>query len=248
MRTGLGRRVREAFISGKGSSLLAADYSQIELRVLAHFSRDPALMKAFENGEDIHSATSSLVYDVPIDKVDSDMRRIAKVLNFGVIYGLSPHGIARQTNLSQADGKKFIDIYFNKYPGIQEYLDGVKTQCREKGYVETILGRRRYLPDISAKNFRLRSQAERAAINMPIQGTAADIIKIAMINIQNRLNDLSMKSMMILQVHDELIFEVPNNELSQMESIVHELMSSSINLEVPLSVEIKRGGNWGNLR
>ncbi len=248
VRTGLGRRVREAFISGKGSSLLAADYSQIELRVLAHFSRDPALMKAFENGEDIHSATSSLVYDVPIDKVDSDMRRIAKVLNFGVIYGLSPHGIARQTNLSQADGKKFIDIYFNKYPGIQEYLDGVKTQCREKGYVETILGRRRYLPDISAKNFRLRSQAERAAINMPIQGTAADIIKIAMINIQNRLNDLSMKSMMILQVHDELIFEVPNNELSQMESIVHELMSSSINLEVPLSVEIKRGGNWGNLR
>ena len=227
---------------------MAADYSQIELRVLAHFSRDPALMKAFENGEDIHSATSSLVYDVPIDKVDSDMRRIAKVLNFGVIYGLSPHGIARQTNLSQADGKKFIDIYFNKYPGIQEYLDGVKTQCREKGYVETILGRRRYLPDISAKNFRLRSQAERAAINMPIQGTAADIIKIAMINIQNRLNDLSMKSMMILQVHDELIFEVPNNELSQMESIVHELMSSSINLEVPLSVEIKRGGNWGNLR
>ena len=176
VRTELGRRVREAFISKKGSSLLAADYSQIELRVLAHFSHDPALMKAFENGEDIHNATSSLVYDVPIEQVDSHMRRIAKVLNFGVIYGLSPHGIARQTDLSQSDGKKFIDIYFNKYPGIQKYLDSVKTQCRIKGYVETILGRRRYLPDINARNFRLRSQAERAAINMPIQGTAADII------------------------------------------------------------------------
>ena len=247
VRTELGRRVREAFISKDGWSLLAADYSQIELRVLAHFSRDPGLIKAFENGEDIHSSTSSLVYDIPINKVDSDMRRIAKVLNFGVIYGLSPHGIARQTDLSQKDGKKFIDIYFDKYPGIQTYLDSVKEQCRANGYVETILGRRRYLPDINARNFRLRSQAERAAINMPIQGTAADIIKVAMINIQKRLQDLEMKSMMILQVHDELIFEVPNNELSQVESIVSELMPSSLKLDVPLAVEIKKGYDWGNL-
>ena len=247
VRTELGRRVREAFISKDGWSLLAADYSQIELRVLAHFSRDPGLIEAFENGEDIHSSTSSLVYDIPINKVDSDMRRIAKVLNFGVIYGLSPHGIARQTDLSQKDGKKFIDIYFDKYPGIQTYLDSVKEQCRANGYVETILGRRRYLPDINARNFRLRSQAERAAINMPIQGTAADIIKVAMINIQKRLQDLEMKSMMILQVHDELIFEVPNNELSQVESIVSELMPSSLKLDVPLAVEIKKGYDWGNL-
>ena len=175
------------------------------------------------------------------------MRRIAKVLNFGVIYGLSPHGIARQTDLSQKDGKKFIDIYFDKYPGIQTYLDSVKEQCRANGYVETILGRRRYLPDINARNFRLRSQAERAAINMPIQGTAADIIKVAMINIQKRLQDLEMKTMMILQVHDELIFEVPQNELFQVETIVSELMPSSLKLGVPLAVEIKKGYDWGNL-
>ena len=140
VRTELGRRLREAFVSRDGWSLLAADYSQIELRVLAHFSRDPGLIKAFESGEDIHNSTSSLVYDIPINEVDSDMRRIAKVLNFGVIYGLSPHGIARQTDLSQKDGKKFIDIYFDKYPGIQTYLDSVKEQCRANGYVETILG------------------------------------------------------------------------------------------------------------
>ncbi len=247
VRTDLGRRVREAFTSEIGSSLLAADYSQIELRVLAHFSRDPGLIKAFQNGEDIHSATSSLVYGIPIEEVDPSMRRIAKVLNFGVIYGLSPHGISRQTDLSQKEGKRFIDIYFERYPGIEKYLAAVKDQCRVNGYVETILGRRRYLPDINSSNFRLRSQAERAAINMPIQGTAADIIKMAMISIQNRLIELEMKSLMILQVHDELIFEVPDNEMHKMESIILELMPSSLKLDIPLTVDIKRGTNWGIL-
>ncbi len=248
VRTELGKKVREAFISGKNTRLLAADYSQIELRVLAHFSQDPGLIEAFNKGEDIHSATSALVYDIPLSEVTPAMRRIAKILNFGVIYGLSPHGITRQTNLTLKEGKQFIDIYFDKYKGIQEYLDSVKDQCRQLGYVETLLGRRRYLPDISARNFRLRSQAERAAINMPIQGTAADIIKVAMINIQNAIENNKMESAMILQVHDELIFDVPDEEMSEMESIVGELMPSSIQLSVPLTVETKIGNNWGNMK
>ena len=175
------------------------------------------------------------------------MRRIAKILNFGVIYGLSPHGIARQTDLTQKEGKEFIDIYFSKYPGILNYLDSVKSQCQSSGYIETLLGRRRYLPEINSRNFHLRSQAERAAINMPIQGTAADIIKVAMINIDQQLTKLQMKSKMILQVHDELIFEVPKKELQEMESLVGELMPSAISLEVPLEIEMKTGSDWGNL-
>ena len=248
VRTELGRRVREAFIARDGHSLVAADYSQIELRVLAHFSRDPGLTQAFHNGEDVHSATSALVYEIPIEEVKPEMRRIAKILNFGVIYGLSAHGISRQTDLTQKEGKRFIDIYFDKYPGIQKYLDGVKESCRESGYVETLLGRRRYLPDVNARNFRIRSQAERAAINMPIQGTAADLIKVAMIRIQKRLQESDMKSLMILQVHDELIFEVPDEEIPQLESILSELMPSSIELDVPVTIEIKKGKDWGTLR
>ncbi|SVB87885.1 uncharacterized protein METZ01_LOCUS240739, partial [marine metagenome] len=235
VRTELGRKVREAFVTENPveNVLLAADYSQIELRVLAHLSKDSGLVNAFHRGEDIHSATSSTVYGIPIDEVTPDMRRVAKVLNFGVIYGLSPHGIARQTDLSQKEGKEFIDIYFNKYPGILNYLEGIKSQCHTSGYIETLLGRRRYLPEINSRNFHLRSQAERAAINMPIQGTAADIIKIAMINIDEQLKVLGMESKMILQVHDELIFEVPRQELQQLESLVGELMPSAVILDVP---------------
>jgi DNA polymerase-1 len=250
VRTELGRRVREAFVadSDQNKILVAADYSQIELRVLAHYSRDEGLMNAFHNNEDIHSSTASLVYGIPIPEVEPDMRRIAKVLNFGVIYGLSPHGISRQTDLTQKEGKKFIDIYFSKYPGIQKYLDGVKEQCKQNGYVETILGRRRYLPDINSRNFRFRSQAERAAINMPIQGTAADIIKVAMINIQKRLDKSQMKSMMILQVHDELIFETPKDEVIQLNSIISELMPSALKLDVPITIDTKMGSTWGTLK
>ena len=249
VRTDLGRRVREAFITEDSSiwKLLAADYSQIELRVLAHYSQDDGLIAAFKNGEDIHSSTAALVHGVSLDEVTGDMRRVAKVLNFGVIYGLSPHGISRQTNLSQKAGKTFIDIYFDKYPGIQKYLDAVKEQCREKGYVETLLGRRRYLPDINSRNFRVRSQAERAAINMPIQGTAADIIKIAMLNISQKLVELDLSSKMILQVHDELIFESPEVEVDQLESLITEIMPNALELDVPLTVETKSGTDWGNM-
>ena len=183
VRTELGRQVRKAFIApgAPDSTLLAADYSQIELRVLAHFSRDPALLKAFHRGDDIHSATSSLVYDVPMEDVTEDMRRIAKILNFGVLYGLTAHGISQQTDLNRAQGQDFIDIYFERYPQIKSYVEETIEKCRGLGYVETALGRRRYLPNIRTRNYQARQAAERAAINMPIQGTAADIIKIAMI-------------------------------------------------------------------
>ena len=249
VRTELGRRVRQAFVAQDAPewTLLAADYSQIELRVLAHFSEDPSLLEAFHRGEDIHNATSSLVYDVPIDEVTGDMRRIAKILNFGVLYGLTNYGISRQTDLSPAQGQKFIDTYFEQYPGIRGYVDETIEVCKALGYVETALGRRRYLPNINVRNFQVRSAAERAAINMPIQGTAADIIKIAMILIMDRMTDLSMKSKMILQVHDELIFEVAREELGQMSEIVMELMPASMSLEVPLMVELKTGDNWGDM-
>jgi DNA polymerase-1 len=247
VRTELGRRVRTAFIAEHAPewTLLGADYSQIELRILAHYSQDPGLLEAFHNNEDIHSATASSVYGVEIDGVTSDMRRIAKIMNFGVLYGLSPFGISRQTDLSPDEGSKFIEMYFSKYPGIRQYIDNVKSDVREKGYVETLLGRRRYIPEIKASNYHVRGAGERMAINMPIQGTAADIIKIAMIRIQERMDELKMRSMMIVQVHDELIFEVPRDEMEQMQAIVTELMPSAMTLDVPLNVELKHGDNWG---
>ncbi len=249
VRTELGRQVRRAFVAPRApdSTLLAADYSQIELRVLAHFSEDPALLEAFHKGEDIHSATSSLVYDVPIDRVTAEMRRFAKILNFGVLYGLTAYGISRQTDLNPEQGQHFINLYFERYPGIRGYVDEVIERCRASGYVETALGRRRYLPEIRTRNFYRRQAAERAAINMPIQGTAADIIKIAMIRIMERMAELDMRSKMILQVHDELIFETPKDELEQMSAIVTELMPASLKLAVPLIVELKTGDTWGDL-
>ena len=247
VRTELGRRVRRAFVAESGSTLLAADYSQIELRVLAHFSRDPELLAAFHRGEDIHRSTSSLVYGVPLDQVTDEMRRIAKILNFGVLYGLTAYGISRQTDLTPAQGQSFIDIYFERYPRVREYTQETVRACKESGYVLTALGRRRYLRDINERNFQDRSAAERAAINMPIQGTAADIIKIAMINIMKRMDADGMKSKMILQVHDELIFEVPREEIEPMRALVTELMPSSLDLAVPLAVELKAGDNWGDM-
>ena len=249
VRTELGRQVRKAFVAEGAPdwSLLAADYSQIELRVLAHLSEDPALIEAFHRGEDVHSSTSAMVYDVPIDEVTADQRRFAKILNFGVLYGLTAFGISRQTDLTPDQGQRFIDLYFEKYPHIRKYTDETKERCRALGYVETVLGRRRYLPDITSRNFNVRAGAERAAINMPIQGTAADIIKIAMIRIMDRMDDLGMRSKMILQVHDELIFEVPTDEMSQMQEIVMELMLSALSMNVPLGVELKSGYTWGDM-
>ena len=211
IRTEMGKRVRSAFVAEGAPDwvLFAADYSQIELRVLAHLSQDPELLEAFRRGEDIHAATASLMNDVPINEVTADQRRVAKVLNFGVIYGLSAHGISQQTEYSREDGAKFIETYFSKYPRIAGYLEEVKAKTRQTQYVETLCGRRRFVPDVNSSNFNVRGAAERMAINMPIQGTAADIMKLAMIRVHDRLQRENLRAKMLLQVHDELVFEVP---------------------------------------
>ena len=249
VRTELGRRVRKAFVAEKAPewTLLGADYSQIELRILAHVSQDQGLLEAFHNNEDIHAATASSVYGVPMGEVTTDMRRIAKIMNFGVLYGLSAYGISQQTDLAPDEGAKFIETYFGKYPGIRTYTDSVKAQVKKSGYVETLLGRRRYIHEINSSNHNVRAAGERMAVNMPIQGTAADILKIAMIHIQERLDELKLSSMMIIQVHDELIFETPQDELEQVKAIVMELMPSAMTLAVPLEVEMKSGYTWGDM-
>ena len=249
VRTELGRKVRNAFIpqDQHSSTLIAADYSQIELRVLAHLSKDVNLIEAFNNDEDIHASTSSLVYGVPISKVTTEMRRVAKVLNFGVLYGLTPFGISQQTDLSPDKGKEFISIFFNNYPGIKEYIDKTIIFCQQNNYVESMKGRRRYLPEINSNNRIARQAAERAAINMPIQGTAADAIKISMIKIQKQLNLKNIASKMILQVHDELVFESKLEELNSLKVIIEQNMTNAIKLDVPLKIEMKTGNNWGNM-
>ena len=249
VRTELGRQVRRAFVADGAPDwqLFSADYSQIELRVLAHLSQDPGLLDAFRRGEDIHASTASLMFEVPINEVDSEMRRIAKVLNFGVIYGLSPHGISQQTGFTREQGREFIDTYFAKYPGISEYLETVKAQARADQYVETALGRRRYLPEINSPNFNTRGGAERMAINMPIQGTAADIMKLAMVRVQRRLDAEEMQTKMLLQVHDELVFETPREELDALRELVFDEMPAAMSLDVTLKVDAKWADNWGDM-
>ncbi|MDA1258023.1 MAG: DNA polymerase I [Chloroflexi bacterium] len=248
VRTELGRRVRRAFVADgeNGWTLLAADYSQIELRILAHLSQEPGLLEAFRQGEDIHTATARAMYGDDAEDPDGK-RRIAKILNFGVIYGLGPVGVARQTDLTRAQGAEFIEMYFNKYPGLKDYIESVKESAREKGYVETISGRRRRLPEIKNGSQMARAAAERMAVNMPIQGTSADIIKIAMVNIDRAIRDRGLKSRMIIQVHDELIFEVAPGELMEVQALASELMPSAMQLSVPLEVEIKTGPTWGDM-
>ena len=250
IRTELGRRVRKAFVAEDSPDwlFLSADYSQIELRVLAHLSRDQGLLDAFLKREDIHSSTASMMHDVSIDQVTTDMRRIAKVLNFGVIYGLSAFGIAQQTEFSPEEGQRFIQTYFAKYPGIQGYLDSVKEQVRAVGYVATVLGRRRYIPDINASNYNVRQAAERVAVNMPIQGSAADIMKLAMIRVHRRIEDTALRARMLLQVHDELLFEVPSDEVEVLQEVVYQEMPSAMELAVPLNVDVKTGNTWGDLQ
>ena len=249
VRTELGRRVRRAFVA-RGApewALLGADYSQIELRILAHMSQDPGLVESFRRREDIHSATASSVYDVPIGDVTPEMRRIAKIMNFGVLYGLSAFGISRQTDLSADEGAFFIEAYFGKYPGIHDYIESTKEKVRKQGYVETLKGRRRYIYEVQSRSYPTRAAGERMAVNMPIQGTAADILKIAMVRIQERIDAEGLRSLMILQVHDELIFEVPEDELALMRSLVLDLMPSAMDLTVPLEVELKTGYNWDQM-
>lgn len=245
IRTDLGREIRKAFIPKDSNHvLLSADYSQIELRIIAHISKDPAMIEAFKSGIDIHTATASKVWGVPIEEVDKDMRRKAKTVNFGIIYGISAFGLSQRVQISRGEAKEIIDNYFVQFPGIKSYMDNTIHTARESGYVETISGRRRNLRDINSRNATVRGFAERNAINAPIQGSAADMIKLAMIKIQNWLNTSELKTKMILQVHDELLFEVPKDEVDQVSIHVKKLMEEAMELDVPVLVEWGIGDNW----
>jgi DNA polymerase-1 len=247
VRGDLGRQVRHAFVASPGASLVSGDYSQIDLRVLAHLSQDAGLLDAFAHDEDIHTATASLVFGVAPGEVTPEMRRIAKTVNFGVIYGMSGYGLEQATELSRGEAAEFIGSYFGKYPGVKEFLESTKRQARELGYVHTLLGRRRFIPEIDSPNRQVREAAERMAINMPVQGTAADIIKVATVNLQREMDGQGLKTRLILQVHDELIFEVPQEEVGAVRGLVEELMPHALELSVPLKVDIKVGRNWGEM-
>ncbi len=254
IRTDVGRQVRRAFIAKPGCLLLAADYSQVELRILAHVSNDPAMLEAFRRGEDIHRSTAAAIFGVPLDQVTSDMRRVAKTTNFAISYGVTGFGLARQTGLTTEEAQLFIDSYFAQFPGVRDYVEGTKAQAGRDGYVETLLGRRRYFPELQAAAqgrkiaHNVRLAAERMAINAPIQGSAADIIKIAMIRLDERLREAGLDSRMVLQVHDELILDVPESEVDRVAPIVCETMEGAFPLQVPLKVDLSSGANWLDMK
>ncbi len=247
VRTQWGQRIRRAFHADTGQQLVSADYSQVELRVLAHVTGEPELIAAFQRGEDIHRRTAAEVYSVAPEDVTADMRRIAKVVNFGVVYGLSDFGLARDTGMSREDAHAFIDAYFTNFPAVTAYLEQVRNHAREYGWVETFIGRRRYIADIRAANRQLRFAAERMAVNMPIQGGAADIMKQAMILVDTALRDAGLRSRMLLQVHDELLLEAPAEEIDTLIPLLRERMGAAEALKVPLEVDVKVGDNWGDM-
>ena len=245
IRTARGREIRKAFIPRNSDyMLLAADYSQIELRIIAALSEEETMIEAFKNGEDIHASTASKVFKVPIDAVTREQRSNAKTVNFGIIYGVSAFGLSNQTELSRSDSKELIDTYYATYPKLRAYINQQVDFARDNGYVQTILGRRRYLRDINSRNAVVRGAAERNAVNAPIQGSAADIIKIAMINIYKKLIEGNYKSKMLLQVHDELVFDIYKPELETLKTLIKTEMEQAYQLSVPLEVEIGLGENW----
>ncbi len=239
-----GRRIREAFVASEGHTILAADYSQIELRIMAHLSEDPALVHAFENNLDVHRSTASEIFDVALDEVSDEQRRHSKAVNFGLIYGMSAFGLAKQLRVDRKQAQAYIDQYFSRYPGVKAYMENTREFARENGFVETVFGRRLYLPDIHAKNHNMRQYAERTAINAPMQGTAADIIKMAMIKVHNYLISADEDAKIIMQVHDELVFEVAESKVESFSSIVCEKMQNVAQLKVPLLVDAGVGENW----
>ncbi len=244
IRTERGRLIRSAFVPRGGNILMDADYSQIELRIMAHLSRDKALIEAFNSGKDVHGQTAAKIYGVDEDEVDAEMRARAKTINFGVMYGMGARGLANQLGISIDEAKEFIGEYFENHPGVMEYTERAVEQARERGYAETLLGRRRLLHEIDSGNGRARSFSERIAVNMPIQGTAADLIKVAMIGIDDEVRRRGLGARMIIQVHDELVFDVPEEESGEMEELIGSIMESAMDLEVPLRVDIGRGNNW----
>jgi DNA polymerase-1 len=244
VRTGEGRRIREAFVAPQGSKIVSADYSQIELRIMAHISGDPSLMRSFAEGEDVHRATASEIFGVTPIEVSNDQRRIAKVINFGLIYGMSAFGLASNIGITRDAAKLYIDRYFQRYPGVANYMDETRSKAKRDGFVETVFGRRLWLPEINGGSGPRRQGAERAAINAPMQGTAADLIKLSMIAVQDWLEASKIETKMIMQVHDELVLEVPEAELSEVRKRLPELMCGVATLKVPLVAEVGVGDNW----
>jgi DNA polymerase-1 len=248
IRTELGREIRAAFTSASGTQLLSADYSQIELRLLAHFSGDPLLVRAYQNNEDIHTLTASEVFGVPAAEMDKETRGRAKAVNFGIVYGISPFGLAAQLGIPQAEAKAYIDRYFARYAGVQAFIEKTLEETRKTGSVRTLFGRMRPIPDIESRNANQRGFAERTAINSPLQGTAADLIKLAMISIDRKLTERGLKTRMVLQVHDELLFEVPADETAEIEELVRTEMEGVVKLNVPLVADLGFGANWRDLK
>ena len=244
VRTELGQRIRQAFVPEKGNKLLSADYSQLELRILAHITRDPVMLEAYQTGEDIHAKTARLVFGAKDGKELKEKRRLAKIVNFGIAYAVEAYGLSTRVGISKAEARKVIDDYFETYKGIRKYMDEIPEVARKQGYVASLFGRRRYFPSINDRNYTVRSRAEREAINMPIQGTASDIVKIAMLRVHAALKKEGLKTQMIMQVHDELLFEAPKDEVARASEIIKREMESAAALDVPLVVEVGAGDNW----
>jgi len=250
IRTDLGARIRDAFVPAdtKNFVIMSADYSQIELRILAHLSDDPEMINDFLTGKDIHSATAADIFGVKLEEVTKDMRSFAKTINFGIVYGMSPYGLARTLDIKKTEAEEYINKYFNRYKGVKKFMDDTISFAREHGYVSTLFGRRRFLNEINSHNLNVRQGEERVAINTPVQGTAADVIKLAMINIYNELMEQRLKTKMLLQIHDELVFEVENSEIDMIKSIVLKMMSNAAQLKVPLKIDIGAGPSWGQAK
>ena len=244
IRTELGREIRAAFVAAPGFRLLSADYSQIELRLMAHFSEDPLLVKAYEEDRDIHTLTASEVFGVPAEGMDKQIRARAKAVNFGIVYGISPFGLAAQLGIPQSEARLYIERYFARYQGVRAFIDKTIEETRRAGSVRTLFGRVRPIPDIESRNPNQRGFAERTAINTPLQGTAADLIKLAMIAIDKKLTEEMLRTRMVLQVHDELLFEVPEDETERVTFLVKELMEGVVKLKVPLVADLAFGENW----
>ena len=244
IRTAEGREIRRMFVPGEGNSLVSADYSQIELRLLAHFSKDPVLTEAYRNGEDIHALTASKFTGVPLEAVTKEMRRSAKAVNFGIIYGISAFGLAKNIGCHPKEAQRFVDKYFETYPNVASYMDANVRFAKEHGYIETLLGRVRYFPELRSPNRNIRAFGERAAMNMPLQGSAADIMKLAMLKVYEALKKGGYKAKMILQVHDELVLDCPNEEVDEVKKLLKECMENVVELNVPLIADAKSGSDW----
>jgi DNA polymerase-1 len=247
IKTKRGIQIRKAFVSSPHCILVSADYSQIELRILAHMSQDPALLSSFRQEEDVHQKTASELFEVPLEEVDEKQRRIAKAINFGLMYGKTPFGLAQELKISKKQAEQMISSYFQRYCGVKTYFEELIKKAQECGYVTSLLGRKRWLPDIQSKNQILRNNAQRMAMNTPIQSTAADLIKLAMIQMQARIQKEKLKSQMILQVHDELVFDCPETEVPQIKKILPEVMEHAMELLVPLKVQVFSGVHWMEL-